>query len=143
MAPGSDPDAAAAPPVLDRLRARILARWTEFPPADRPQLDAVLEDALSRAACAPREVLTVAGVSTHPLPLRLAVLVSDAELDTMYRQEWAELSVSDGGRCYLVYRRRDGGDYAVEWTPATTLPESMARALPDVLALALLGGDDT
>jgi len=141
MAPGTDPDAAAPPSVLDRLRARILARWTDFPLADRPQLDAVLEDALARAARAQREVLTVAGVSTQPLPLRLAVLVSDAELDTMYRQEWAELAVSDGGRCYLVYRRRGGSDYAVEWTPATTLPESMARALPDVLALALLGGD--
>lgn len=140
MDPETDPTAATS--ALDRLRTRLLTRWTAFPAADRAALDALLQEALARAAQAERERLTVAGVSTHPLPLRLAVLVSDAELDTMYRQEWAELSVSDDGRCYLVYRRRGGNDYALEWTPATTLPESMARALPDVLALALLGGDD-
>ena len=139
MDPETDP--AAAPTTLDRLRARVLARWTQFPAADLPELDALLQEALERASRAERERLIVAGVSTHPMPLRLAVLVSDADLDTMYRLEWAELAISDDGRCYLIYRRRGGNDYASEWTPATTLPESMAGALPDVLALALLGGD--
>lgn len=141
MDPEADPDSADEVSPLARLRARILARWVQFPAADRPELDALLQEALERAGQAERERLIVAGVSTHLMPLRLAVLVSDAELDTMYRQEWAELSVSDHGRCYLVYRRRGGNDYASEWTPATTLPESMAAALPDVLALAMLGGD--
>ena len=41
----------------------------------------------------------------------------------------------------LVYRRRDGGDYAVTWSQATTVPAPIMQALPDVLAVAMLEGD--
>ena len=85
--------------------------------------------------------MTVMNPVSRPMRLRLAVLVSDAGLDRMYRQEWAELSLDRDGRCYLVYRRGDGGAYAIEWSPATTVPESMMKALPESLARAMLEGD--
>ncbi len=59
----------------------------------------------------------------------------------MYSQEWGELSVSREGRCYLVYRRRSGNHYAIEWSPTTTVPESMMSAMPEALAVAMLEGD--
>ena len=87
------------------------------------------------------EVLTVMNPVSRPVHLRLAALVSDKDLDTMYQQEWGELAVSHEGRCYLVYRRRDGGDYAIEWSPNTNLPATMMTRLSEPLAAALLGGD--
>jgi hypothetical protein len=126
---------------LQHLLDQLLQRWRQFPPDRLAELSGELETALAEAGNAQPELLTVMNPTSRPLRLRLAVLVSDRDLDTFYRQEWAELAVSDRGRCYLVYRRRGGGDYAIEWSPATTLPASMAGELSEVLALALLEGD--
>ena len=126
---------------LDRARAQLLARWRHFPEADDAALRSLLESALARAAGAEPELMTVMNPVSRPMRLRLAVLVSDAGLDRMYRQEWAELSIEREGRCYLVYRRGDGGVYAIEWSPATSVPESMMKALPETLARAMLEGD--
>lgn len=126
---------------IERARAQLLARWRDFPEADDAELRALLESAVARAAEAEAELMTVMNPVSRPMRLRLGVLVSDAGLDRMYRQEWAELSLDRDGRCYLVYRRGDGGKYAIEWSPATTVPESMMKALPECLALAMLGGD--
>ena len=49
--------------------------------------------------------------------------------------------MSADGRCYLVYRQLDGGDYAVLWSAATSLPEALLSRLPDPLATALLESD--
>ena len=134
-------DCGAPSPPLERARRQLLARWQRFPEADDAALRALLEATLARAAGAKPELITVMNPVSRPMRLRLAVLVSDAGLDRMYRQEWAELSLERGGRCYLVYRRGDGGKYAIEWTPATTVPESMMKTLPECLARAMLEGD--
>ncbi len=126
---------------VDRARTQLLARWRHFPEADDAALRALLEPAIARAAEAEAELMTVMNPVSRPMRLRLGVLVSDAGLDRMYRQEWGELSVDRDGRCYLVYRRGDGGKYAIEWSPATTVPESMMKALPECLARAMLEGD--
>ena len=133
--------AGAAPGPIERARAQLLARWRRFPAAEDRALRELLGAALHRAAGAEPEILTVMNPVSRPVRLRLAVLVSDAGLDRLYRQEWAELSLSHDGVCYLVYRRGDGGAYAIEWSPATTVPESMMQALPDSLARAMLEGD--
>jgi hypothetical protein len=126
---------------LARLRSQILSRWTEFPAAHRGELDALLTDALGRAGAAEPEILTVMDPAARPQRLRLASVVDDVDLDSFYHNEWAELAISHDGRCFLVYRRRDGGDYAVTWSPATTVPSPLMRALPEVLAMALLESD--
>ena len=132
---GSDP--------LARLRAQILIRWSAFPEARSGELDALLTDALERAAAAEPEVLTVMDPTSRPQRLRLATVVEAADLDSFYHNEWAELSISHDGRLFLVYRRRDGGDYAVTWSQATTVPVPVMRGLPDVLATAMLESDGT
>lgn len=124
-----------------RLLERVLERWRAFPDDLRGALEAELERGLAAAAGAAPETLTVMNPVSRPRRLRLATLAADRALDTMYHREWAELSVSDDGRLYLVYRRRDGGDYAIEWSPATTLPATLQEALSEPLSLALLGGD--
>ena len=131
----------AAGGALARLRAQVLARWRAFPDARRGELDALLAGALTRAAAADPEVLTVMDPTSRPQRLRLAIVVAEADLDSFYHNEWAELAVSHDGRLFLVYRRRDGGDYAVTWSQATTVPAPIMRALPDVLAVALLESD--
>ena len=128
--------------AMQRLRTQLLQRWTRFPAAPRAALDELLRDGLARAATAASETITVTSPVSRSQRLRLATLVSDRALDAMYQQEWAELAVSSSGRCYLIYRRRDGGDYAIEWSPSTTLPTTMTALLPDELALAMLEGDD-
>ena len=133
-----NPDGAA----LKRLQEQILGRWQAFPDDQLAALDELLRAALKQAALAKAEVLTVTSPVSRPQRLQLAPLISDATLDTMYHGEWAELAVSSDGRCFLVYRRRDGGDYAVEWSSATSLPTTMLSQLPECLALALLGDDD-
>ena len=133
--------AGAASSPIERARAQLLARWRHFPDPEDHALRELLGDALDRAAEAEPEILTVMNPVSRPLRLRLAVLVSDAGLDHLYRQEWAELSLNHDGVCYLVYRRGDGGAYAIEWSPATTVPESMMKALPESLARAMLEGD--
>jgi len=127
--------------ALVRLRAQVLARWSTFPDALRDELDALLAGAIEKAAAAPPEVLTVMDPATRPQRLRLATVVAEADLDSFYHNEWAELAVSHDGRLFLVYRRRDGGDYAVTWSQATTVPAPVMQALPDVLATAMLEGD--
>ena len=136
-----DTASAPSPAPIERARAQLLARWRRFPEADDAALRALLGFALAHAAEAEPELMTVMNPVSRPMRLRLGVLVSDAGLDRMYRQEWAELSLERGGRCYLVYRRGDGGKYAIEWTPATTVPESMMKVLPECLARAMLEGD--
>ena len=131
-------DGAAA---LARLRAQILARWSAFPETLRGELDALLADALARAAAAAPEVLTVMDPASRPQRLRLTVVVGQADLDSFYHNEWAELAISHDGRLFLVYRRRDGGDYAVTWSQATTIPAPVMQGLPDVLATAMLESD--
>ena len=127
---------------LQRLRAQLLERWACFPSEWSEALDRELEDGLMRAGQSNPEVITVMNPVSRPVHLRLAALVSDGDLDAMYEQEWAELAVSDRGRCYLVYRRRDGEDYAIEWSPTTNMPATMMSLLSEPLAAAVLGGDD-
>ncbi len=128
---------------LARLRAQILIRWSAFPQARSSELDALLIDALERAAAALPEVLTVMDPASRPQRLRLATVVEAANLDSFYHNEWAELAVSHDGRLFLVYRRRDGGDYAVTWSQATTVPAAIMQGLPDALATAMLESGDT
>ena len=127
--------------ALARLRGQVLARWSAFPDELRDKLDALLADALERASTAAPEVLTVMDPASRPQRLRLATVVAEADLDSFYHNEWAELAISHDGRLFLVYRRRDGGDYAVTWSQATTVPAPVMQALPDVLAIAMLESD--
>ena len=127
--------------ALTRLRAQVLARWNAFPDPLRDELDALLAGALAEAAAADAEILTVMDPASRPQRLRLATVVAEADLDSFYHNEWAELAISHDGRLFLVYRRRDGGDYAVTWSQATTVPAPVMQALPDVLATAMLEGD--
>jgi len=112
--------------------ARFMGAWWQVRAVPLRQLE---------AAAAPPEVLTVMDPATRPQRLRLATVVAEADLDSFYHNEWAELAVSHDGRLFLVYRRRDGGDYAVTWSQATTVPAPVMQALPDVLATAMLEGD--
>ena len=134
-------DGSGASDALGRLRAQILSRWSAFPDALGNELDALLAEALGRAAETGPEVLTVMDPASRPQRLRLATLVGKADLDSFYHNEWAELAISHDGRLFLVYRRRDGGDYAVTWSQATTVPGPVMEALPDVLATAMLESD--
>lgn len=126
---------------LALLRAQLLQRWQSFPEDKSKQLDLELQEALDRAAGSEPELVTVMNPVSRPQRLHLAVLVTDADLDTMYQQEWGELAVSDAGRCYLIYRRREDGDYAIEWSPATSMPRTMMNRLSEPLASALLESD--
>ena len=137
----ADQSGRGAGDALARLRAQVLARWNEFPETLCGDLDTLLADALERAAASPAEVLTVMDPASRPQRLRLATVVAGADLDSFYHNEWAELAVSHDGRLFLVYRRRDGGDYAVTWSQATTIPAPVMQALPDVLATAMLESD--
>ena len=134
-------DGSGASDALGRLRAQILSRWSVFPDALGSALDALLAEALERAAEAGPEVLTVMDPASRPQRLRLATVVGEADLDSFYHNEWAELAISHDGRLFLVYRRRDGGDYAVTWSQATTVPAPIMEGLPDVLATAMLESD--
>ena len=144
MAETGNSDASArgdAGGALTRLRAQVLARWSAFPDELRDELDALLAGALAEATAADPEILTVMDPASRPQRLRLATVVAEADLDSFYHNEWAELAISHDGRLFLVYRRRDGGDYAVTWSQATTVPAPVMQALPDVLATAMLEGD--
>lgn len=120
------------------LKEIFLSGWEHFPEDASEALDEQLSMALARAEDAPPEVLTVMNPVSRPQRLKLGVLATDAGLDRMYSREWAEFSVSSEGRCYLIYRRRGDSAYAIEWSHATTLPETMLNVLPDVLVLAVL-----
>ena len=124
-----------------RAKEQLLVRWGSFPPRSMEGLDRLLDDALARAGGAEPELLTVMNPVSRPVRLRLAPIAADADLDRMYHRASAELSVSADGHCYLVYRQLDGGDYAVLWSAATSLPEALLSRLPDPLATALLETD--
>ena len=127
--------------TLESLKALLLSGWDHFPDDASDALDEQLTEALIRAGNAEPEVLTVMNPVSRPQRLKLGVLATDAGLDTMYSREWAEFSVSTEGRCYLIYRRRGDSAYAIEWSHATSLPETMLKVLPDVLVLAMLQSD--
>lgn len=143
----SVPSAPSAPGEPDepvprtRAKEQLLVRWRAFPAPAMEALDRLLDEALARAGRAEPELLTVMNPVSRPMRLRLAPIAADADLDRMYHRASAELSVSTDGRCYLVYRQRDGGDYAVLWSAATSLPEALLSRLPDPLATALLESD--
>ena len=130
-----------APVPRARAREQLLARWRSIPDHVGEALDRLIDDGLARAGQAKPEILTVMNPVSRPVRLRLAPLAADADLDRMYHRASAELSVSADGRCYLVYRQLDGGDYAVLWSAATSLPEALLSRLPEPLAVALLESD--
>ena len=149
---GGTPEAVAAPEhevVQDhdepapraRAKEQLLARWRTFPSGAMEALDRLLDDGLARAGQTEPEILTVMNPVSRPVRLRLAPIAADADLDRMYHRASAELSISPDGRCYLVYRQLDGGDYAVHWSGATSLPEALLSRLPEPLATALLESD--
>ena len=127
-------------PVLERLRSQLLVRWKSFPRQE--ELDELLRAALVAAKANDVQVITVTSPVSRPARLRLAPLAKPADLDSFYHGEAAELCAADDGVCYLVYRRTDGGDYAVEWSSATLMPEQLMRGLPEVLAIAMFDGRD-
>ena len=137
----SAPDEPGEPVPRARAKEQLLVRWRAFPAPAMEALDRLLDEALARAGQADPELLTVMNPVSRPMRLRLAPVAADADLDRMYHRASAELSVSTDGRCYLVYRQRDGGDYAVLWSAATSLPEALLSRLPDPLATALLESD--
>ncbi len=125
------------PAAIDRLRQALHRGRNAAPEAE---LDAVLTEALERAAAAAPETIEVLATTTRPRRLQLAVLAADHSVDTMYQQEWVELSASASGELLLVFRRRDGASYATPCGQATALPPTLATALPEPLAAALLDG---
>ena len=144
--PARDEDTSGAvardePASRARAKDQLLVRWRAFPARSMHALDRLLDDALARAEQAEPEILTVMNPVSRPVRLRLAPMAADADLDRMYHRASAELSVSADGRCYLVYRQLDGGDYAVLWSAATSLPEALLSRLPDPIATALLESD--
>jgi hypothetical protein len=137
-------DDSHATPALDRLRGQVLQRWRAYPDELRAALDELLAAALQRAAQAEAKLLVVMNPVSRPQRLRLGLVASENEIDAFYHQDWAELACSDDGVLYLIYRHSGGGgegDYAISWAPSTSLPSSLQNALPEALALALLGGD--
>lgn len=126
---------------LDGLLSALCLRWSAVPEALSAELRPLLAEALAAADAAEAEVIPVMNPTLRPQRLRLHVLAADRSQDAMYQQEWCELSVASKGGCYLVYRRRDGDHYAVHYDAGVTLPEALARQLPDALAEAILGGD--
>lgn len=127
-------------PALARLRAQVLVRWDAFPRLD--ELDALLSDALARACVETPKVITLTSPVSRPARLRLAAIGGRADLDSFYHGESVELCVNEDGRLFLVYWRSDGGDYAIEWSSATLIPEQLMRDLPAVLAMAMFDGQD-
>jgi len=127
---------------LDRLETECCQRWQHFPADQREALRELLLGALDGAVRAVPETILVTNPTSRPQRLRLHPVASDRELDRMYHQEWCELSVASGGGLYLVYRRRDGEDYATRYDAGVTMPATLCESLPEPLAEALLGGDD-
>ncbi len=127
--------------ALSNLMERLVAHRPGLDDNIRHQLEAELASAISQCFTEESERITVMNPVSRPTRMRLGVLLTDAGLDTMYSQEHAELSVSDTGKLYLVYRRSQSGDYAIEWSPATTLPPTMMDSLSEPLAEVLLGSE--
>lgn len=127
--------------ALDTAIHGVTAHWSHFPDDDRQELAELLATGIEAAANNERQTITVMNPTSRPVPLRLSALATDTSIDGMYQQEWCEFSIDSAGKCYLVYRRRDGQDYCVGWSSATSLPETLQHALPPILALALLSSD--
>ena len=123
---------------LQRALNQVVVNWDVYPRLEA--LKTLLSEAIEEAKCAEVQVFTVSSPVSRPARLRLKTLTELTSLDAFYGGESAELCLNHDGRCYLVYRRSDGGDYAVEWSSATLMPESLMRALPDVLAAAMFDG---
>ena len=138
----ADASAQALETALERLCRQLLQRWREFPAPELASLREFLTRQLLAAIQSEPETITVMNPVSRPARLRLHSVVSDVELDSFYHREWAELAVSHEGICYLVYRRKDGGDYAVEWSTATSVPTSMLGVLPPELTKAMFESDD-
>jgi hypothetical protein len=126
--------------ALQRLLTQVVINWTAFPQTEA--LETLLRQHLAEAAAADVEVLTVSTPVSRVRRLRLATVCGPASLDSFYSGEAAELSISDDGCCYLVYRRSDGGDYAVQWSSATAIPDALVADVPDLLATAMFDGRD-
>jgi len=127
--------------ALGKLMERLIALRPGLDEATQQQLETELISAFNQCFTNDPERITVMNPVSRPARMRLGVLLTDAGLDTMYSQECAELSVSDTGKLYLVYRRSQSGDYAIEWTPATTLPPTMMDSLSEPLAEVLLNSE--
>ena len=123
---------------LQRALNQVVVNWDVYPRLEA--LKTLLSEAIEESKCAEVQVLTVSSPVSRPARLRLKTLTELTSLDAFYGGESAEFCLNHDGRCYLVYRRSDGGDYAVEWSSATLMPESLMRALPDVLAAAMFDG---
>lgn len=126
--------------AIARLRAQLVVGWVSFPAVD--ELEATLRDAYEAACAAPSQMITVASPTSRLVRRRFAALGEGGSLDSFYHGESAELCVADDGVCYLVYKRSDGGDYAVVWSSATAVPEPVLRGLPDVVLQAMYDGTD-
>jgi len=127
--------------ALGKLMEQLIALRPGLDENTQQQLKAELSSAFNQCFTNDPERITVMNPVSRPTRIRLGVLLTDAGLDTMYSQEYAELSVSDTGKLYLVYRRSQSGDYAIEWTPATTLPPTMMDSLSEPLAEVLLSSE--
>ena len=127
--------------ALNSLMERLVAQRPGLNEDIKQQLKAELASAVNQCFTEEPERITVMNPVSRPTRMRLGVLLTDAGLDTMYSQEHAELSVSDTGKLYLVYRRSQSGDYAIEWSPATTLPPTMMDSLSEPLAEVMLSSE--
>ncbi|MDA3961097.1 MAG: hypothetical protein PF961_09925 [Planctomycetota bacterium] len=123
---------------IAQLISAATSRWGSVPDALRSELTELFSAALSTATAAEQETLLVTNPTSRPQRLQLAVIATDRKLDSMYHQEWCELSVSQRGALFLVYRRRDGQHYASRYDEGVTLPETLIAQLPPALAEALL-----
>lgn len=123
--------------AVESVRKQCWSRWPTPPESDVTALDAMFTPLLQQAAEATAETLLVTNPTSRPRRLQLAVICDDRSLDAMYHQEWCELSIAANGLLLLIYRRRDGDDYAVSWDAAVTLPSTLLPQVPDELAVAL------
>ena len=125
--------------AVARLRSQLVVGWESFPAVD--ELDATLGKAFQAARVAAPQMITVTSPTSRLVRRRFAPLGEVGSLDSFYHGESAELCVADDGVCYLVYKRSDGGDYAVAWSSATAVPEPVLRGLPDVVLQAMYDGN--
>jgi len=128
--------------TLDSLMERLVGQRLALDKDLQQELKSELASAINQCFSNDPERITVMNPVSRPIRMRLGIVLTDAGLDTMYSQERAELSVSDSGKLYLVYRRSQSGDYAIEWTPATTLPPTMMDSLSEPLAEVLLRSEN-
>ena len=124
--------------LTQTLLETLTSRWSTYPQEYAQDLHTLLEKALTEAASASPEVLTVAGTTTRPQVLKLANLAK-ASSDDWYAQDWTEFACSHDGQAFIVYRRKDGEHYAAPWSEGSALPEDLMKSLPPALVMALYG----